>query len=151
VFEDPGENEAELTISVSDNKITVTLATDENGNIISTAADIADAINSDEGANALVTASVGTEAVSIGSATSVTVTLSGGNDEASATPAIGVLKGVTFTAATPGAAGNNIEIVFEDPGASEAGLSISVDGNKITVTLATDENGNIKSTVAGNC
>ncbi|MGB4315123.1 MAG: flagellin, partial [bacterium] len=82
VFEDPGENEAELTISVSDRIITVTLATDENGNIISTAADIVSAIDDHDEASNLVTASVGTEAVSIGGKTSVTVTLSGGNDGA---------------------------------------------------------------------
>ncbi|MGB3933213.1 MAG: flagellin, partial [bacterium] len=79
-----------LSISVSGNKITVTLATDVEGNITSTAAEIAEAINADDDAKDLVEASVGTEAVSIGSATSVTVTLSGGNDGASATSSVNV-------------------------------------------------------------
>ncbi|MGI6582425.1 MAG: hypothetical protein ACOX3O_00730 [bacterium] len=79
------------------------MATDEEGNITSTAADIVDAINDNDDANALVTASVGTEPVSIGDATSVT--LSGGNDGESATRATGELAGVTFTAATQGQRG----------------------------------------------
>jgi len=145
VFKDPEAEEAELSISVSGNIITVSLATDEDGNITSTAADIVNAINTDTEASALVTASVGTEPVSIDDATSVA--LSGGNDGESATPATGGLAGVTFTAVDPGEAGNSIEIVFEDPEADEAVLSISVDGNKITVTLATDGEGDITSTI----
>ncbi|MFY9371472.1 MAG: flagellin, partial [bacterium] len=76
-----GGNE-DLSISVSGNKITVTLATDVEGNITSTAAEIAEAINNDTSASALVTASV---AVSTGE-----VTLSGGNDGASATSSVNV-------------------------------------------------------------
>ncbi|MGI6582426.1 MAG: hypothetical protein ACOX3O_00735 [bacterium] len=80
------------------------MATDNEGKIISTAADIVAAINGNDDANALVTASgSGTEPVSIGDANSVT--LSGGNDDASATPATGELAGVTFTAATQGKRG----------------------------------------------
>jgi flagellin len=81
VFSKDSETD-KVSISVSGNIITVSLATDEDGNITSTAAEIAEAINNDTSASYLVTASVGTEAVSIGSATSVTVTLSGGNDGA---------------------------------------------------------------------
>ena len=72
------EKGTELSISVSDKIITVSLATDGEGNITSTAAEIAEAINKDTEASALVTASVGTEPVSIDDATSVT--LSGGNN-----------------------------------------------------------------------
>jgi flagellin len=135
---------ADLSISVSDNIITVSLATDEEGNITSTVDDIVAAINNDDAAKNLVTASgSGTSTVSTGS-----VELSGGNDGASATPATGELAGVTFTAVDPGKEGNDIEIEFVDPGKGNEDLSISVSGNKITVTLATDENGNITSTAA---
>jgi flagellin len=61
------------------------LATDNDGKITSTAAQIAEAINADANAKALVTASVGTGAVSTGN-----VKLSGGNDGASATSSVDV-------------------------------------------------------------
>ena len=74
--------------------------------------------------------------------------MSGGKDGAIATPATGVLAGVTFTAVDPGKEGNDIEIEFVDPGKGNEDLSISVSGNKITVTLATDGEGNITCTAA---
>lgn len=58
-----------------------------------------------------------------------------------------VVEGVTFTAVTPGEAGNDIEIVFADPGGNDAGLGVTVNGNTITVNLATDGTGAITSTV----
>lgn len=98
VFEDPETDEAELSISVSGNIITVSLATDDSGAITSTAVDIADAINNDTDASALVTATgTGTDAVSTGSAT-----LAGGADS-------GGISGIDVTSQT--AANDAIDII----------------------------------------
>ena len=75
-FVNPGSNNAPLSVSVSGNKITVNLATNDSGTITSTASHIVSAINGDGDASALVTASgTGSDAVSTGS-----VTLTGGAD-----------------------------------------------------------------------
>lgn len=47
-------------------------------------------------------------------------------------------NGLTFTAVEYGAAGNAISIEYVDPEAISAALSVAVDGNAITVNLATD-------------
>ena len=60
--------------------------------------------------------------------------------------ASGELGGLTFTAVNEGEAGNEIEIVFANPGSSNASLSVEVEGTKITVNLATDGSGAITST-----
>ena len=44
---------------------------------------------------------------------------------------------LVFTAATKGAAGNDITIAYIDPGTPSAALSVDVDGTDITVNLAT--------------
>jgi len=60
--------------------------------------------------------------------------------------ASGELGGLTFTAVNEGEAGNEIEIVFANPGSNNASLGIEVEGTKITVNLATDASGDITST-----
>ena len=73
-----------------------------------------------------------------------------GDGEAGGSPAVaagGELSGVTFTAQEPGAAGNEIEIVFVDPESNAAELGVVVDDKTITVSLATDGSGDITSTV----
>lgn len=57
-------------------------------------------------------------------------------------------NGLTFTANTYGAAGNEISIRYVDPGANNAALSVSVAGPAITVSLATGVAGAITSTAA---
>lgn len=54
-YVDPGANDAELSVDVTGNAITVNLATDETGEITSTAADILAAIEGSAAASALVT------------------------------------------------------------------------------------------------
>lgn len=51
-----------------------------------------------------------------------------------------------YTAQASGAAGNNITVAYIDPAANDQSLSIVVDGNAITVNLATDSGGAITST-----
>lgn len=57
-------------------------------------------------------------------------------------------NGLTFTAKTYGAAGNNISIRYVDPGAASQALSVSVVGTAITVSLATNGGSSITSTAA---
>ena len=76
-----------------------------------------------------------------------TSAIGAGTGGGSATAASGTLEGVTFTAKTAGAAGNSIKVVFEDPGEADKSISVSVSGNTITVSLATDGDSNIISTV----
>ena len=51
---DPGEEDASLVVSVTGTHVTVSLATDENGDITSTAAEVDAAIDADAAATALV-------------------------------------------------------------------------------------------------
>lgn len=55
---------------------------------------------------------------------------------------------LAFTAVAYGTQGNAISIAYLDPEAEDATLSVSVDGKAITVSLATDETGDITSTAA---
>jgi hypothetical protein len=57
-------------------------------------------------------------------------------------------NGLTFTAKTYGAAGNNIRVTYVDPGAASQLLSVSVSGTSIVVSLATNGGGSITSTAA---
>jgi len=50
----------------------------------------------------------------------------------------------TGTAELAGFAGNQVSIEFVDPGAADQDLAVTVDGYNITVSLATDENGDLK-------
>lgn len=54
--------------------------------------------------------------------------------------------GVVFTAAEAGEAGNDIRIRYVKPASASAALAVTVDGKDITVSLATDINGDISST-----
>ncbi len=58
------------------------------------------------------------------------------------------LSDVTYTAANAGIAGNTISVSYADPGAASQPLAVSVSGNDITVSLATDGTGAITSTAA---
>ncbi|MEN9924162.1 MAG: B-type flagellin [Pseudomonadota bacterium] len=57
-------------------------------------------------------------------------------------------NGLTFTAKTYGAAGNNISVTYNDPGAASQSLSVSVSGTSIVVSLATNGGASITSTAA---
>lgn len=57
-------------------------------------------------------------------------------------------NGLTFTAKTYGAAGNNIRITYTDPSAVSQSLSVSVSATSIVASLATDGAGAITSTAA---
>lgn len=57
-------------------------------------------------------------------------------------------NGLTFTSKVYGAAGNGISIRYVDPGANSQSLAVTVDGQAITVSLATNGGGTITSTAA---
>jgi len=52
-------------------------------------------------------------------------------------------QGITFTAKNVGADGNNIKVIIEQGAAGTSNTTAKVSGNTITVTLATDGDGNI--------
>lgn len=56
--------------------------------------------------------------------------------------------GIKFTAANTGAGGNAVTVEFVDPAANTAALGVVVNGNAITVNLATDATGVITSTAS---
>lgn len=60
----------------------------------------------------------------------------------------GANNDLTFTAVTAGVAGDNITIEYIDPSANDEPLAISVTGDAIEVTLATDGGGVITSTAS---
>lgn len=55
-------------------------------------------------------------------------------------------SGITYTAVTPGSAGNQIRVRYRDPGESSAVLAVTVNDRDISVALATDVDGTIIST-----
>lgn len=57
-------------------------------------------------------------------------------------------QGVTYTAVTPGVAGDAITVALVDPSANSAALGVAVASNAITVNLATDGTGAITTTAA---
>jgi uncharacterized protein len=56
--------------------------------------------------------------------------------------------GLVWTAATAGAAGNDLRVILRDPGTLSAALAVSVSATVVTVNLATDAAGAIVSTAA---
>ena len=69
-----------------------------------------------------------------------------GGFPASARP---VNQGITYTAKAEGTGGNSITITIVAGGPANRALSVSVSGNAITVTPATDAGGVITTTKAG--
>lgn len=60
----------------------------------------------------------------------------------------GTNNDLTYTADTEGAAGNDIRVAYTNPGTASAALAVTVAGNDITVSLATDVGSAITSTAA---
>lgn len=153
-YVDPGAASQPLTITVVGEAITVTLATDGASVITSTAADIADAINAHADTSTLVTAEAegdGTGVVQAAACPPPAASLSGGGQDMTATLTVDCAAGgegsdVIYTAVTAGSDANDITIEYVDPGAVSQPLTITVVGDAITVSLATDAAGVITST-----
>ncbi len=166
VLSDPGAVSQPLSVSVNNKVITVSLATDGTGAITSTAADVKAAIEASTPASALVAVELADGSTGGGTVSAETATFSGGTVAQSrkyvieittagaAGPATldtaiaGADNDLRFTAATTDGSGDSISITYVDPGAPSQPLSVSVDGRRIVVSLATDGGGAITSTAA---
>ncbi len=142
-------------ITVTDDRITVNLETDAAGNIVATAQDVMNAINAHPTASQMVTASLtDPDGGGTGLVTEMGLTsLSGGWDEVAAlghatlnVPTSDVLQNLEFTAVAHGVAGNAVGVELLDPGLPSQPLAINVVGNDISVSLATDANGEVTTT-----
>jgi|GEM_PF-244331 len=148
-----GSNQA-LSVGVTqdgdgNNIVTINLATDANGVVTSTAAQVADFIANDTSsgavaARALVDVDASGTGAGLVSAKAVQA-LTGGAD--------GANDDVTFTDVRTGTQTQGITIAYADPGANSSALSVTVGtdsngDNLITISLATDANGDITTTAA---
>ncbi|MCA9039276.1 MAG: hypothetical protein KDA65_02900 [Planctomycetaceae bacterium] len=148
VFVDPSANSQSLSISsIASNVITVSLATNGNGTITSTADDIETLINANSTANALVTAAA--EGDGSGVVEAITSTQVGdGVDQQDAGLVFTDVRGTTsgqalFT--------NKISVQLADPGGNNQtlGATHTTEANgqeTIVINLATNGNGTITST-----
>lgn len=93
-FVDPASNSAALSVSVLSNAITVNLATNGSGGLISTRQQVIDAINQTSASNALVVASLAAGAVGSDNLAAVSATnlAGGGGSGATATAARGTVR-----------------------------------------------------------
>lgn len=140
-FVDPEAPNQNINVSVEGQEITIYLATDATGDISTTAAQLASAVNADADARALVTASLKNTLTGAG----VVEAVGWQNLDT------GIHDGLTYTARTRGAAGDNISITYLDPGLAGQPTSVNVvnlggGAYDIQVSLATDATGQIMAT-----
>lgn len=149
-YVDPASNSAALSVSVSGLDIEVSLATDGSGDITSTAAQIKAAIEAESDADDLVTATVagvGSNVQAAVTATSMTGGRSNGRwlivDVVAGVAARLVAYDLTYTSRVASSDGELISVANVDPSAINRPLSVSVTGQAIVVSLATDGSGAI--------
>ena len=144
--------------------IRVSGSTTDGATILSTAAQVVQAINIEPQASKIATASLpsGTGATAVtatgphalGAAVAGDVSASVTGFVLAQGPKAGFLDvqaaaaGVRYTAKKPGLAGNSIRIRYLDPAGNDKVLSVTVSGLDITVNLATSGAGAITSTAA---
>jgi len=135
-----------LSVSVTGEAITVDL-----GGATVTAAEIAAAINADADAAVLVSAEAEGDGSGVIAAAVAPAFLVGGGMPVAATLTVDCAAGgegsdIIYTAFTAGPDGNDITIEYADPGTASSSLAVTVVGDAITVSLATDAGGAITST-----
>lgn len=150
------------TAGQAGNNITVTFVAGVGNNVAMSAAQVGNAITvtlGTDGAGAVEAADNTVDLVAaaingIGGGT-VTATYSGNTTGITAAAAQNLTGGVSaaagsvkFTDARPEGTAGNISVIFADPAANNAALSVGIVGNVITVNLATDGSGAITSTAA---
>lgn len=132
------------SVAVNQKKITVTYVAG-----VTTAKDVENLINNDPVAGGLVIAKAEGDGSGLIS-TEDSVTLSGGGQPTYATLVMDCgtdeSSDVVFTAVKPGAAGNSITIEYKDPRLANQALGVTVNGNSIIISLATDGTGKITTT-----
>jgi len=170
-FVDPGAADQSLSISVSANEVTVSLATDGAGNVTTTLSELVAALEANSQASSLIKVEIpdgvsgsqvvqsmspthlsnGTTATSRRYVIEITTAGSVGGPRAAERTTIlsGANNDLLIQALEAGTAGNDIQVRFV-AGASGAGsTTISlVGGSQITVSLATDADGVITATAA---
>jgi hypothetical protein len=122
------------TVTVNGNNITVRLSTNSSSQITSTVSSVVSSVNGSGAASALVTAS----AVDTGSNVI--------NSSVAQTYLTNTSTQIKYTAVASGASGDNINIVYVNPGVLTASTTSSTVGNTITVTLS--HNGTIITATA---
>lgn len=127
--------------------VTVTLGTDASGNVNATLADVVSAIAADTssgGAAEFITSSGDTMGMTFVDDSGGPLLFTDGHD--------GVNNDVTFTDVRPDPSVGTVRVEFSDPSAANQALTVTVAGTAndpdITVSLATDADGNITSTAA---
>ncbi|MBI1345081.1 hypothetical protein GC163_02200 [bacterium] len=129
------------TNEFGDKTVSITLATNANGDVTSTAADIENLITNDANASALLSATASGNGLGVVQASSPTALNDVTNSHLTITDGRATDETATFT--------NPLAIVLSNGGASQtlaANFVANGDGGTLTVTLATDANGNVTST-----
>ena len=136
-FLEAAENDTPTTVEVVGDKITVTIG--KTGAALKSYQEVVDSINFSP-ASSLIGAKVASTATPTDPASAEpSVTLNGGVESAP----------ITISAANSGLGGNDYSIVLDDGnGAANQVLGATINANdKVTVTLATDANGQVTSTL----
>ena len=131
------------TNEFGDRTVSITLATDANGNITSTADDIETLVNADGAANVLLSATASGDGSGVVQAASPSALSDVTNSSLTITDGRATDSTATFD--------DPLAIVLANSGASQslaANFVASGDGGTLTVTLATDANGNVTTTAA---
>jgi len=170
-FVDPGAANQSLSISVSDDEITVSLATDGAGNVTTTLDELVAAIEANSQASGLIHVEIpegvsGTQVVQTMSPThlsngstatsrryviEITTAGSVGGPRAAdlATILSGANNDLLIQALETGTAGNDLQVRFVAGASGTGSTTITlVGGSQITVSLATDADGVITATAA---
>lgn len=123
--------------------VSINLATDANGNVTSTAAQIKALVNGDSNANVLLSAENSGDGSARVQASSAQALSDVTNSQLTFTDGRATGANAVFT--------NNLSVVFANGGNSQPltlGFAANGDGGTLTVNLATDANGNVTSTAA---
>jgi flagellin len=145
-FVNPNATSSALSLSIATNEfgdqtINISLATDANGNITSTAAQVAALVDGDAQASLLVDATSSGTGAGVVQANAAVALSDTANSNLTFTDGRATDANAVFT--------NNLSVVFANGGASQtlgASFTANGDGGTLTVNLATDANGNITST-----
>ena len=172
-YKDPGKADSPLKITVNNNQIVVSLETDAGGNIVSTAAEVRDALNSHAEASQLVAADAPDYYPSTAVVNAMAMTSLAGGDTAQSrryrivittsgavggptaadtdTSLSGANNDITFEAVSAGTAGNNISIRYLTSAAySGTSVDTTVSGNtvQVTVYLGASADGTVSATAS---
>lgn len=136
---EPGIPNSPLTVAWVGTQLSVTLATDGASRITTTAAQLVSAVNAHP--SSVLTAALAAGSDGSGVAQPLAESHLSGGDAGSASLAVTFNDDMRFTATTNGAAGNAVSVVITDGGAPFVPLTVSVVGNQLIVSLATDATG----------